>query len=126
MNKTPALNIIVEESVQMSFSHISQGFWLAYCTRCLMGHTNATVEEGKQAIEQSASLITQLFNVMRPFHHREPGLLRLISLYKNGSSHGSCQIDPCSSMIVDGLRSHPVSVKQAYTLSPVQAVLVKD
>jgi N-acetylglucosamine-6-phosphate deacetylase len=91
-----------------------------------MGHTNATLEEGKQAIEKGASLITHLFNAMRPFHHREPGLLGLISLNKNGSSNGSCQIDPYYSMIVDGLHSHPVSVKLAYTLSPDRAVLVTD
>jgi N-acetylglucosamine-6-phosphate deacetylase len=39
-----------------------------------MGHTNATMSEAEAAYGQGARCITHLFNAMRPFHHREPGI----------------------------------------------------
>ena len=39
-----------------------------------MGHTNATMSEAEEAYGQGARGITHLFNTMRPFHHREPGI----------------------------------------------------
>ncbi|WP_214415044.1 hypothetical protein [Sphaerisporangium fuscum] len=38
-----------------------------------VGHTEASYDEVHQAFEAGASMATHLFNVMRPFHHREPG-----------------------------------------------------
>ena len=34
------------------------------------GHSNATLEQGQQAVMNGASLITHLFNAMRPFHRK--------------------------------------------------------
>jgi N-acetylglucosamine-6-phosphate deacetylase len=40
-----------------------------------MGHTDATYEQALRAIELGASHITHCFNAMRPFGHRDPGVL---------------------------------------------------
>ncbi len=40
-----------------------------------MGHTNATFEEAKQGFEFGATHATHMFNAMRPFHHREAGMV---------------------------------------------------
>lgn len=38
------------------------------------GHTDATYEQGRAAFDAGATVVTHLFNGMRPVHHREPGL----------------------------------------------------
>ncbi|WP_073589680.1 N-acetylglucosamine-6-phosphate deacetylase [Anaerocolumna xylanovorans] len=40
-----------------------------------MGHTNATFEEAQKAIYEGASHCTHIFNAMRHFDHREPGII---------------------------------------------------
>jgi N-acetylglucosamine-6-phosphate deacetylase len=38
------------------------------------GHSNATAEEAARAFERGVATVTHLFNAMRPFGHRDPGL----------------------------------------------------
>ncbi|MBF0345847.1 MAG: amidohydrolase family protein [Nitrospirae bacterium] len=40
-----------------------------------MGHSNATYSEAEAGFYAGARGVTHLFNAMRPFHHREPGLV---------------------------------------------------
>ncbi len=40
-----------------------------------MGHTDATYEQARRAIELGATHVTHCFNAMRPFSHRDPGVL---------------------------------------------------
>lgn len=40
-----------------------------------LGHTPASADQAKAAIEAGATWITHLFNAMGPLHHREPGLV---------------------------------------------------
>ena len=40
-----------------------------------MGHTNATYEEAIQAIERGATHAVHVFNAMRPFSHRDTGVI---------------------------------------------------
>lgn len=40
-----------------------------------LGHSNATCAEARDAIGAGATHVTHTFNAMRPFHHREVGLL---------------------------------------------------
>ncbi|MEM3329851.1 MAG: amidohydrolase family protein [Saccharolobus sp.] len=42
-----------------------------------IGHTDADLEQGKRAIGLGASSVTHIFNAMRPFHHRDPGIIGL-------------------------------------------------
>ena len=43
-----------------------------------LGHSNATYEQAMKAIEAGASHAVHVFNAMRPFGHRDPGLLGAI------------------------------------------------
>ena len=38
-----------------------------------VGHTEATYEQTRAAVDAGATVATHLFNAMRPIHHREPG-----------------------------------------------------
>ena len=38
-----------------------------------LGHTDASYEQTRRAIDLGATVGTHLFNAMRPMHHREPG-----------------------------------------------------
>jgi N-acetylglucosamine-6-phosphate deacetylase len=38
------------------------------------GHTDATAEEAEAAFDRGALAVTHLFNAMRPFRHRDPGI----------------------------------------------------
>lgn len=40
-----------------------------------MGHTDATFDEARRGFEFGASQATHTFNAMRPFHHREAGIV---------------------------------------------------
>lgn len=40
-----------------------------------MGHTDATFDQARQGFEFGASHATHFFNAMRPFHHREAGIV---------------------------------------------------
>ena len=40
-----------------------------------MGHTNATYDEAIKAIEAGAKLANHMYNGMRGFHHRDPGIV---------------------------------------------------
>lgn len=40
-----------------------------------MGHTNATLGEAEAGFQRGAQGITHLFNGMRAYHHREPGIV---------------------------------------------------
>jgi N-acetylglucosamine-6-phosphate deacetylase len=42
--------------------------------RVNMGHSDATLEQAVKGKHAGATCITHLFNAMKPFHHREPGL----------------------------------------------------
>jgi N-acetylglucosamine-6-phosphate deacetylase len=39
-----------------------------------LGHSNATAAEAARAFDRGASTVTHLFNAMRPWHHRDPGI----------------------------------------------------
>lgn len=73
------------------------------------GHSMASIDQAEKATEEGVTLITHLFNAMIPFHHRDPGLVGLL---------GSQQYNPYYSIIVDGIHSHPTSVRLAYKACP--------
>ena len=65
-----------------------------------VGHTDATYDQTRAAIERGATVGTHLYNAMRPLHHREPGpALALLE-------------DPrvTVELIADGVHLHPAAV----------------
>lgn len=82
-----------------------------------MGHTSATVLEFDKAVEKGALHTTHLFNAMRKFHHREPGII--------GAALSDDRVS--SEVIADGIHVHPVALKLfAKCKGPDKAVLVTD
>lgn len=71
-----------------------------------LGHSQATWEQAREAIALGASRVTHLFNAMRPWHHREPGLA--------GAALESGQV--VAEVIADGFHVHPAALRLAYRL----------
>jgi len=85
-----------------------------------VGHTEATFEEAGAAIESGATMITHLFNAMRPLHHRNPGIFGVL-----GKVEGS-ERRPYFGVIADGIHLHPTTVKLAWNAHPDGFILVTD
>jgi N-acetylglucosamine-6-phosphate deacetylase len=80
------------------------------------GHTEATYEDGIQAVKSGATLLTHLYNAMNSFHHRTPGLVGLLSSELKLGRAGFER--PYYSMIVDGIHVHESAVCMAYNSHP--------
>lgn len=85
-----------------------------------IGHSEATYEEAKAGIKAGASMITHLFNAMRPLHHRNPGIFGLL-----GTPSSSIR-KPFFGVIADGTHLHPTSIKIAWNAHPEGLILVTD
>jgi len=80
------------------------------------GHTGADFETASRALEGPWTAVTHLFNQMKPFHHRAPGVVAAALLSGR----------PCG-IIVDGIHNHPATVRLAWEqLGPERLVLISD
>ncbi|KAG5929056.1 hypothetical protein E4U42_007281 [Claviceps africana] len=84
-----------------------------------VGHSEATYEEASEAVGQGASMITHLFNAMRPLHHRNPGIFGVLGKAENLTR-------PYFGVISDGIHLHPTTVKIAFNAHPDGFILVTD
>ncbi|CAK7231716.1 N-acetyl-glucosamine-6-phosphate deacetylase [Sporothrix bragantina] len=84
-----------------------------------IGHSEATYEEALQAVASGATMITHLFNAMRPLHHRNPGIFGLLGSVNHQSR-------PYFGIIADGIHLHPTTIKIAFDAHPHGLVLVTD
>lgn len=66
-----------------------------------MGHSDATYRQALEGKRAGASGITHLFNAMRPFHHREPGIAGL----------GLMDEELYAEVIADGFHLHPETLR---------------
>lgn len=82
------------------------------------GHSDATYEQAVAATHKGARMVTHLFNAMRPFYHRNPGIFGLL-----GQSE---RRRPFYGVIADGIHLHPTSIKIAYNAHPDGLILVTD
>ncbi len=82
-----------------------------------LGHTDATYEQAEKSAALGASQATHVFNAMRPFNHREPGVLGCVLTNK----------DVKCEMICDFVHLHPNTVKMIYTLKGADNInLISD
>lgn len=82
-----------------------------------LGHSDATYAQAMAAFDRGARLATHLFNAMRPYHHREPGLAGA------ALAHG----DAFCSVIADLVHLHPAVLLHVLALKGTfQTVLVTD
>ncbi|ROT36285.1 N-acetylglucosamine-6-phosphate deacetylase [Sodiomyces alkalinus F11] len=86
---------------------------------CSIGHSAATYEEALVAIEAGATMITHLFNAMRPLHHRNPGIFGVLGAAENLQR-------PYFGVIADGIHLHPTTVNIAFNTFREGFILVTD
>lgn len=79
-----------------------------------IGHSDATIEEVHQAVTLGISQATHLYNQMRPFHHRDPGVVGGVLLEDNVKVE----------LIVDCVHSHPQAVKLAYRTKGAKGIIL--
>ncbi len=81
-----------------------------------IGHTDATYDVARAALDSGASVGTHLFNAMRQLHHREPGPVAALL------EHPDAYVE----LISDGVHLHPAVLRLALQAKPHLAVLVTD
>ncbi|PGG99921.1 N-acetylglucosamine-6-phosphate deacetylase [Helicocarpus griseus UAMH5409] len=86
-----------------------------------IGHSDATYEQALAALSAGATMITHLFNAMKPFYHRNPGIFGLLGHQEEPGTQR-----PYYGLIADGVHLHPTSIRIAYNAHPRGMVLVTD
>lgn len=82
-----------------------------------VGHTDATYDQVRAAVEAGATRLTHLCNAQRPFHHREPGVV----------GAGLVLDTLAAEIIADLVHVHPAGVQMAYRCKgPDRLMLVSD
>ncbi|KAI0477826.1 N-acetylglucosamine-6-phosphate deacetylase [Xylariaceae sp. FL0804] len=106
--------------------------------RFSIGHSEATYEQASAAVGQGATMITHLFNAMRPLHHRNPGIFGVLGVASSGSLLSSSSLSSSSSslnrtrprpyfgIIADGEHLHPTTITIAFNAHPDGFILVTD
>lgn len=84
-----------------------------------IGHSEATYEQASAAVEKGASMITHLFNAMRPLHHRNPGIFGVLGIAESLPR-------PYFGIISDGIHLHPTTIKIAFNAHSDGFILVTD
>ena len=78
------------------------------------GHTDATYSEMQMAFKLGVRQVTHCFNAMRPFHHREPGVI------------GAALTNPnlkCE-LIADNIHVHPAAMKLLYQCKGADGIIL--
>ncbi|XP_078096637.1 N-acetylglucosamine-6-phosphate deacetylase isoform X2 [Mustelus asterias] len=89
--------------------------------RVSLGHSIANLSQAEVAVKHGATFITHLFNAMLPFHHRDPGIVGLLT-----SSEIPVGQSVFYGMIADGIHTNPAALRIACRADPKGLVLVTD
>ncbi len=80
------------------------------------GHSDATAEEANTAFDAGAQTVTHLFNAMRPFQHRDPGI----------AGAALARDDVVVQVILDGVHLAPEAAKVVWRAAAGRVALVTD
>jgi N-acetylglucosamine-6-phosphate deacetylase len=80
------------------------------------GHTDATAEEANAAFDRGVRTVTHLFNAMRPFTHRDPGV----------AGTALARPDVTVQIILDGAHLAPDTVRLVWGAAAGRLALVTD
>lgn len=80
-----------------------------------IGHTDATYDIAREALDAGATVGTHLFNAMRPLHHREPGSVGAL-----------LEDDAHVELIADGVHLHPSILRTVFGAKRDRCLLVTD
>jgi N-acetylglucosamine-6-phosphate deacetylase len=81
-----------------------------------LGHTDATAAEANAAFDQGVRTVTHLFNAMRPFRHRDPGI----------GGAALARGDVVVQIILDGIHLAPETAKVIWSAAAGRVALVTD
>jgi N-acetylglucosamine-6-phosphate deacetylase len=82
-----------------------------------VGHTDASYDETRAAVNAGATVATHLFNAMRPLHHRDPGPIPALLEDRRVAVE----------LVCDGVHVHPAVVRMAVAAAGADRVaLVTD
>ena len=80
------------------------------------GHSNATLEEANAAFDAGVRTVTHLFNAMRPFRHRDPGI----------AGAALARDDVIVQLILDGVHLAPETANVVWRAAAGRVALVTD
>ncbi len=81
-----------------------------------LGHSDATAEQATEAFDAGVRTVTHLFNAMRPFMHRDPGIV----------GAALARDDVVVQLILDGVHLAPETATVAWRAAPGRVALVTD
>lgn len=86
-------------------------------TKVSLAHTDATYDEAQEAFSWGASHVTHLYNAMRPFDHREPGVV--------GAAVDNDKV--VVELISDGVHVAPAMIRATYKMIDADRIaLISD
>jgi N-acetylglucosamine-6-phosphate deacetylase len=84
---------------------------------CSAAHTDATLDEFRAGVEEGIRLATHLYSAMRPFFHRDPGIIAGVWTEERVAT----------SVIADLLHAHPTALAVARRMKgPRNLILITD
>jgi len=81
-----------------------------------LGHSDATAEQAEAAFDRGVRSVTHLFNAMRPFHHRDPGIV----------GAALARPDVVVQLILDWVHVAPVTAAMVWQAAQGRVALVTD
>ncbi|WP_260259338.1 N-acetylglucosamine-6-phosphate deacetylase [Vibrio intestinalis] len=84
--------------------------------KIMLGHTDASHDQVKNALNAGANGIVHCYNGMRGLHHRDPGVVGA------GLVHPNCYVE----MIADGHHVHPTAIDVAHRCCSSRLTLITD